>query len=191
MGTSIRWRNRERLPPAGLPAGLQRLLLEQGSLLRRLKRLCRGPVAVRLIAQRWKRPAADQRAGLELRAGERVLVREVILECAGVPWVYARSIIPARTLRGPLSSFSKQMATRPLGSVLFGQPRSSRGALELARLTRSSTLHTSVRRTIGYDPEELWARRSLFRVRGRPLVIVEVFLPPLTSRVLEAGAGEE
>ena len=30
------------------------------------------------------------------------LVREVVLECMGQPWVYARSILPARSLEAAL-----------------------------------------------------------------------------------------
>lgn len=109
------------------------------------------------------------------------LVREVFLECDGTPWVFARTVVPPRTLRGPARRLA-HLGERSLGAVLFADPRVTRGEVELARLTPGERLHGRVREHAGRDPGEVWARRSRFDIRGRPLLVTEVFLPALLER---------
>lgn len=103
---------------------------------------------------------------------ELCLVREVILCGYNQPWVFARSLLPLRSLTGPLRHLRKQ-GTRPLGAFLFSQPHLQRSPIALARI---SSHHS-------YLPEGLlngqvvWGRRSIFSLHRRPLLVSEVFLP--------------
>ena len=60
----------------------------------------------------------------------RALVREVQLLCNGVPWVYARTVIPRRTLSGRQSRLA-HIKSRSLGAMLFADPSMRRGELQL------------------------------------------------------------
>jgi chorismate--pyruvate lyase len=127
---------------------------------------------VRLLGQGWRRPLPAEHRALGLEGMRRALVREVLLECAGEPWVFARSVIPAASLAGELRHL-RRFGERSLGALLFSTQGVQRGEFEVARLAPGDPLlaaHAGVAGTA-------WARRSLFRLRGRPLLVQEVFLP--------------
>jgi chorismate lyase len=146
-------------------------LLDEGSLTARLSQASGNRLRVQVLSQCWQRPLPSERRALGLGLAERALVREVALECAGEPWVYARSILPLRTLRGELRHL-RRFGSRSLGALLFSSRGLSREPFELARVPPS---HPWLRATPGAGA--VWARRSLFRLRGRPLLVQEMFLP--------------
>jgi chorismate lyase len=106
------------------------------------------------------------------------LIREVLLHCAGVPWVYARTIIPRATLTGEERRLAR-LRTRSLGAVLFADASTRRDETEIARLTPDDRLYQSAARACDDLPPVLWARRALFRLHDKPLLVNEIFLPPL------------
>ena len=95
-----------------------------------------------------------------------VLVREVRLLGCGQTWVHARSLIPATTLTGRHRKLA-HLGNRPLGEVLFSDPGMQRGDIETARVPLYSA------------DSRAWARRSVFMLDHKPLLVSEVFLPPL------------
>ena len=64
---------------------------------------------------------------------ERAIIRQVQLMCADHPWIYARTVIPATSLRGKLQRLA-HLGNRPLGAMLFADPGMQRGVVELARI---------------------------------------------------------
>ncbi|MGM0476712.1 MAG: chorismate--pyruvate lyase family protein [Pseudomonadota bacterium] len=153
-----------------LPLSLTPFLLETGSLTRRMERACGEPLQVRVLEQSWRRPRADEVRALALAEGRWGLVRCVRLSCGADSWVYARSVIPPETLGGRLRRLA-HLGERPLGAALFAEPAMSRGPLELARLEPGMALHTDA----GGGEGVRWARRSVFRLAGAPLLVCEVF----------------
>lgn len=161
---------------ATVPARLRPWLNEPGSLTRRLRYMAGGAFTVRVCTERWGRPWLDERRRLGLTPRRRAWLREVVLGCGEQPWIVARSVMPEPTLGGPLRRL-RGLGARPLGSVLFGHYAVVRGPIEVARLDDGDAL--AVRAAgLGGQPGE-WARRSVFRIGGRPLLVTEVFLPPL------------
>src|SRR3569623_326012 len=110
-------------------------VLVSGSLTHGLGLRCRCGEAFRVAVRRqcWERPAADERRVLELRPAERALIREVHLLCGDAPSVFARTVMPVRSLRGRRRRHMP-LGDPPLGAALIDAPHLSRGALELARL---------------------------------------------------------
>ena len=164
--------------PTWYPAGIVRLprqqaelLRETGSFTRALARLCGESPRVRLLDQGWGRPRVEEIRALALAEGRRTLIRRVELVCGPAP-VFARTIIPPGTLaaRPGLA----RMGRRALGAALFADPAVERGRLEVARLEPGMALHAEA----GGGEGPRWARRSLFRVGGKALLVCEV-LPPL------------
>ncbi len=155
------------------------------SLTSRLKAHCQGRFAVQILTQHWgrARPAEAQALGLSLR--ERVLVREVLLKGNDQPWVWARSILPERSLRGPLRHL-RWFDDRPLGGWLFRQPGLQRDPLEITRLSAGDRRLPLFLRDTG---QTLWGRRSVFRVHGKAMLVGEVFLPDFVDslEVVERG----
>lgn len=169
---STRWRSYRRVPSIRLPRPWRHWLLEKGSLTQRLIDASDGDFRVELVFQGWSHPRRSEALALGIHPRQRVLIREVRLIGRGRTWVHARSIIPASTLTGPQRRL-RYLGERPLGAVLFRDPAMRRGPIETCLLPR----HLLTRR--------LWARRSVFYLDGKPLLVSEVFLPAL----LETDAG--
>ena len=172
------WRPRPLLPT--LPLGLRPWLVDPGSLTARLVARC-GQFSVCVIGQRRGRAMVDERALFGLAAGEQLWVREVVLLADGVPVVYARSVLRACDLRLAWRLF-RGIGGRSLGSALFADPRIRRQPLKSAALRAGDArYHRAVALTRQAAPSRLWARRSLFRLRGRDLLVTEVFLPAVLA----------
>ncbi len=164
-----------RRPPGGL---LGQWLLDTRSLTDRVRACCRGRFSVRLISQGWAAPRLDEAQALALSARERALVREVQLLCGTEPWVFARTVIPVRTLTGPQRRLAC-LGAKPLGAFLFADPALRRGPVELACIRPATAIYRSAMAGLSLQPGELWARRSLFWLGGKPLLVCEIFLPAL------------
>ena len=167
-----RWRTWKRWNRQELTPALRRWLLDEGSLTARLIDASGGDFRVRVLAQSWRRPFADEARALGMRHAERALVREVALECHGKPWVFARSIVPVATLRGDLRHL-RRFGARSLGALLFATKGTVREVFEVARIApEDSVLPEELR-----PAEATWARRSVFRLGDRALLVQEIFLP--------------
>jgi chorismate--pyruvate lyase len=102
-----------------------------------------------------------------------MLIRQVVLSGQATPWIFARSAIPLSTLTGRQSSL-RDIDSQPLGAVLFNDSSMTRAPVQIARQTASSF---SVPSTVCPQEEILWARRSVFLLENKPLLVAEIFLP--------------
>lgn len=166
------WKHWRRFDSMQLPPATRHWLLDEGSLTARLQAACGDRVRVRVLRQAWQRPRASERRALGLGAHELALVREVLLECAGEPWVFARSIMPAATLRGRLRHL-RRFGERSLGALLFASRGLRREPFEVALVRPGHGILPAA----PADGAAVWGRRSVFRVHGAPLLVAEFFLP--------------
>ena len=171
-----RWKQYGCLQRTSIPPGLYGWLLDTASLTARLQHLCPGRFSVELLSQGRSRPRRDEARVLGMRNGERALVRQVRLLCGDQPWIFARTVIPVTSLRGRLQRLA-HLGTRPLGAMLFADPAMRRGNVELARITPGQPLFSEAVRDSRQRPEEIWGRRSVFRIAALPLLVSEIFLP--------------
>lgn len=175
-----RWAAWSQLRHLQMPAGMATWLRDRDSLTARLKGVTQGDFRVRLLRQSWGRPLASEQQLLGMRRGEIAIVREVELICCGVPWVFARTLIPARSLSGAARRLTL-LGERPLGEVLFADPQAQRGVTQMAVLDRRHPLYVAAMG--GEVPaRRIWGRRSLFHLSGQPLLVNELFLPELPLR---------
>jgi chorismate--pyruvate lyase len=158
------WRWRSDRPDAATLAWLR----DPGSLTARLRQLAGGQLQVRVTRLAWLPPTLAERLALGIPAGEWALVREVVLEGRGEPWVVARSVIPRHTLTGANRRLAS-LGEKPLGAFLFRDPTLRREKIVLSRLARPAAGNP-------------WGRRSTFLLRGAPLTVAEYFLPALLAR---------
>ncbi|NVK41244.1 MAG: chorismate lyase [Oceanospirillaceae bacterium] len=149
------------------PAPWRSWLLDNGSLTQRLVSASRGRFHVEVLRQGFYRPSRSEALALGLPPRRLALIREVQLCGNGQPWVYARSVFPVSTLSGAERRLA-DIGNRPLGSVLFRDPSMQRDPLQIGELQLA-------------DGTRLWARRSVFHLSGKPLLVCEVFLPALES----------
>jgi len=131
---------------------------------------------VQVLQQGWGAPLLSERRVLDMPEGERAVIREVRLLCGNTPWVFARTVIPVRTLRGRERRLV-HVGSKSLGAALFANPHLSRGEMEIARLTQNDLLFDHALAAGAVD--EVWGRRSCFMLRGKRLLVSEFFLPAL------------
>ncbi|WP_193163239.1 chorismate--pyruvate lyase family protein [Microbulbifer hainanensis] len=169
-------------PPASLLPWLQ----HPGSLTAALKHLSGNQFQVRLLSQRWQQPSLEERRALDLRDRSRALVREVLLCGRGQPWVYARSVLPLRSLQGK-SRYLRSLDERPLGELLFSEPDIRRGPIALNRLRRNPSCKLEA---LAGEGDSAWGRRSTFWLRDKPLLVAETFLGAFHPEAAPYGRGE-
>ncbi|WP_067868026.1 chorismate--pyruvate lyase family protein [Neptuniibacter marinus] len=160
-----RWKSLRRPYQQVAPQQLRTWFTDHGSLTQRLIKLSKGDFRVEVVQQGWFRPTRSEAKALKMDYRQVALIREVQLIGNGQPWVFARSIIPAQTLSGAERQL-RVLGNRSLGSLLFSDPTMRRGRLQICRLSLNST-------------EKVWARRSVFFLSKKPLLVSEVFLPQL------------
>lgn len=173
-----KWRPARVQPRSWIPDLVRNWLLDEGSLTRLVIRNCPMQFRVRVLYQGWGRPQPSERRTLQMSIAGTSFIREVELYCGGRPWVFARTLIPAGTLRGGARRLA-YLHNRPLGAVLFADPRVLRGRLEVAELLPHHFLLRAATERLETVPDSLWGRRRLFYVDGKPLLVNEIFLPEL------------
>jgi chorismate lyase len=179
--SGLRWLRSTQLPPGAPDARLRDWLFDPTSLTRRVREACTGKFRVRVERQDWGRPRLDEYRALALRMPRRALIREVHLLCDERPWIFARTIIPASTLRGPQRRLLR-LGARPLGAVLFADPRMRRGPVEVAEIPLGHPLYAAAVHGLSSRPAAVWGRRSVFWMNDKPLLVAEIFLMPKTIR---------
>jgi chorismate--pyruvate lyase len=164
-----RWR--DRLPRGQVERRLASWLTEPGSLTARCQ-AASSHFRVRLLRFARAPALADEGAGRPT-----VRVREVLLECDGVPVIFAHTTLSTAP-GGRLSNWIARLGSRSLGSLLFAHPGFVRGAIEYCRL---DARHPLYRRVAAVAPTGavLWARRSHHRLGEQEVLVTEVFLPAI------------
>ena len=168
-----RWYLRHQLFNQSLNNNLLPWLFDTSSLTARMICLCDGKFSVKVISQRWQKIGADESAVMLLRGTSSALVRKVVLCCDKQPLVYARTVIPASTIQGAKRRYAN-MGNRPLGAMLFADRTMRREVVQVAKLPAGNEIYRYTK-----SQEEIWGRRSVFRVAEKPILVSEYFLPEL------------
>nr|WP_090333966.1 chorismate lyase [Nitrosomonas sp. Nm51] len=173
-------------PQAWLPAlsavspEIREWLQYRGSLTRRIQDRC-ARFYVEPVFQELARVYGDEWIKMKLRPYELALVREVYLYCCDKPVVFAHSIVPHKDLRGAWRTLHG-LGNRSLGSMLFTNPGVKRMPLEFKKVSSGHFLYDRAILHLTTDnPPHLWARRSLFTLRGQSILVTEVFLPDILN----------
>jgi len=164
------WRDK----PPSYPHPLHRWLTDRGSLTSRIIEHFPAFNLVRL-RQQMLPPYPDERRHLDFRHGELAMVREVLLRSGPNALVFAHSVVARNDLRGAWRGLSR-LGGRPLAEMLFRDPKVSRLPMEYHRIDRRHPLYRRAAEVATFSVSSLWARRSVFLKRGRPLLVTEVFL---------------
>ncbi|TNC87170.1 MAG: chorismate--pyruvate lyase [Thalassolituus sp.] len=159
------WSTRLHVLPSLIPRRWRAWLTDEGSLTARLSALSPGNFRVECQREGFSYATPTEQKELGLGPSERIWHREVILYLQDTAVVYARTAVPDRALRGPLSRL-RYLGNRSLGSFLFSQPDLQR---EFVRVSRCKANAAGLN----------WARRSVFRVNGCRLMVTEAFSPDL------------
>lgn len=170
--------DRRRLP--GLTTSQQAWLSDPGSLTRAVVARCRDRFRVELLRQARDRALPGECGLLAAGPPQATLVREVRLHCGDQAWVFARTLLPARSLRGPLFALTG-LGQRPLGEVLFSDPTTRRLRVEVARIMPRHHLFAAATDHLAVRPAAICGRRTLFDYRGERILVNELFLPGIPA----------
>lgn len=183
MPRHSRWYPRRQLPArCRPPRALHSWLDDSGSLTARLIARSGRQFHVDIVNQYIGLPAHDERQVLQMSRPSLALIREVVLCGRNQPWVFARSVLPLSSLTGELRHLRKQR-DRPLGAFLFSQPHLIRSPIAVTAFNPDDT-YVPAPLASAYP---LWGRRSVFSLRGKPLLVSEVFLPAFCDRLMPSG----
>lgn len=163
-----------------LPNGLGDWLLHPHSFMQRLRQKGALQPRVKLLRQSWQFPTMEEKRILGMKTRAYALIREVLIYSEGKKWMYARTVFPRKTLTGKQLCLAR-LKNRSLGSVLFKDPLLKRSPFDVACLSRDMLLHQYVSHTANIKVDTLWARRSVFTLHDKPLLLTEVFLPDIET----------
>ncbi len=116
----------------------------------------------------------------------RLPVREVLLECDGVPVIFAHSVLSSAR-SGCLGRWFSRLGSRSLGSLLFSHAGFERGQIEYVRIGRSHPLYRRVSELSGTTAPVYWGRRSRHALGRNSVMVIEVFLPAIRRLSLSSG----
>lgn len=162
-----------------IPEGSYAWLKDQGSLTKQVIAQCgRSGFRVQVVDQGLAYPWLSEAEALAIPAASLCWIRQVRLCCGSANWVYARSVIPLSSLKGGARRLSV-LGEKPLGQVLFSDPRTQRLRMQIAKLKPGQKLFKAASCGAASTIGSMWARRTVFEYDGKPLLVNEVFLPEL------------
>ena len=167
------WKN----SPLGTGRGLSKWVRDRGSLTERIMARC-GDFGVRHVANRYARVNRDEARRIGMNPKTFALVREVYLCCGDKPVVFAHSVAARASLKGPWRNLAA-LGQKSLGSAFLSNPRVKRDDLEFLPISKRHPLYAKSCRFMARRPTRLWARRSLFGLGRREILVTEVFLPEI------------
>lgn len=179
------WRaNVSALPDAIVSPILLNWLFENGSLTQKLKSHC-NEFSVKVLAkhQRFMTPceintmlAAEHKGSDADFAKQLVQVREVLLYCDDVPWVYAQTIMPLTDVPCSVEQLIV-LGEKPLGEIIFNQPGVKRSDIEVVYFEPDAQVCQLALQLNQSVEHGLCGRRSMFSLDGYSLLVAEIFLP--------------
>lgn len=185
------WKNVSAITGDYIPPSVSEWLRKPFVLSEALRRVCDN-FSVKISDQSVKSLYADEIAALKCFESELGYVRETYLGDTTNPLVYARVSMPVSTYEVYKTQL-ENLGSRPIGeTLLYKDPTYTRSEFEVKRLSQDDELlfdalvhHHFYRAVISKDASshELWARRSVFKLSGNPLLITEVFMPDIPKYV--------
>ena len=154
-----------------LPRAIITWLFDTESLTAKIRQLNPAGFSLALLRQNWGFPSQEECVALDITAGQRAVVREIHLCLDGEPWTYGRVVFPRRTLSDDLEHLH-QLGLNSLGDRIFQDPNLRRSAFQCCQLIN----------TVARQPN-LFARRSVFYLADKPLMVTEILLPNLLAHL--------
>jgi len=133
-------------------------LIEKGPITKRIK--SEESFKLNLIKDEISAVDDSEKKFLE-ESSDKIKVREVILMGNNIPRVYAKSLIPIRTIENGFSRLG-ELGTKPLGDILFEKEIFKKTNVVYAQFQDQDSI--------------FWGRKTKYIVKNMPLSVMEVFL---------------
>ncbi len=137
------------------------------SITEKAKHECQS-VRLELLDERW--------AHHDDRFSGDVFIREINMYCDEKLAWYARTKIPKKTYESRADKF-KSLHGQPIAKILYNDPEITREDFVYAYLTPAMPEYQWAIKNAREKPlpDYLWARKSVFRIEGEPLYLMEIF----------------
>ncbi|RLV60789.1 chorismate lyase [Parashewanella curva] len=173
FGEPISWSEQPRLPKC--TTNLTSWLLANGSLTEKLKACCQN-FEVKVLGEALLLPFAE-----EMPQQSKVWVREVLLCLDEIPWVFARTLIPAPLLEQTQVDF-KGLGTQPLGQLLYSHHQFIPGDIQVAESLPNGAI-SQLAQSLGQPCQHVWGRRRFFTYKNHQMTVSEFFLPHAVAQI--------
>ncbi len=172
----------QKHPGIAVPDYLHTWLFYPGSFMQRLRACGAQNPKVNVLRQQWLFPLLDEKLQLDIPPRTYALVREVLIFSEQKKWMFARTVFPRETLTGNERCLAR-LKSRSLGSVLFRDPNLQRSEFEIACVHSNTQWYEDITKNcnIRAGENDMWARRSLFVLQHKSLLLTEVFLPDMNQ----------
>lgn len=177
-----RWQTAAAWSRNKIPRYLAPYLLDKSSTTQWMCAAGIKPVKVAVLSQSWQTLVPSENLLLNLKNRTKALVREVEISSNHNLLMLARAVFPASTLKGKTKFIQRRLDDSPLGELLFQEPSLQRSDFELALLNLSICEYSFAKCYSKKIQEPIWARRSVFWFRQKPILLTEMFLPALVKR---------
>lgn len=162
------WSARNKRETFTVPVGWRKTLFDTGSLTAQLIAISDGDFSVQVLWQGWRKMSQQEALLLGCSGNEKIAwCRDVVLKVQGKPRVYARTCMPKSTLTGNECQL-KHWGSKSIGTYLFTHPHMRRGKMSAYRIPNN-------------DLSLSWARRSVFYLQQKPILVTEAFTQPLPT----------
>lgn len=155
---------------------LRHWLLYAGSMTARMKSVSKT-FRIELLTHRFQQPTLSEAHLLNLKPHQLASIREVVIHCDGLPWLYARAVIPRQVLTGRGRRLH-YLGTTPLGRMLFQELQLNRSEFSITQMRDPVFL-----RDWSDGKKPLWARRCQFHGLQAPILLYEIFLPAMENKI--------
>jgi chorismate--pyruvate lyase len=155
-------------------ARLRPWLIGNGWLTLRMKAVCNGSFALKLVDQ-WTGLLDSAHKSAMGSPDDAGLFQDVELFHGENIWVFERTVMPDSTLCA--HPWLAELGDSALGETLSALSSVKRSSYEYAWLPAEDALTARALRDAEVKPDGLWARRSRVSLRGAPLLMQEVFMP--------------
>ena len=164
------------------PRKWQEWLSDTGSLTQKIEKAIGQKLEVQVLRDCPQSLNSDESRYFRFKT-RRCRVREVLLCANNIPLVMAHSVIPTLSSCGSNHAVLR-LGKKPLGAVLFAKTRmhsKAKPPRDIARLDKGSALWKQCSKNYSGLSSPLWARRTLYQLKGRPILVNEIFLPALLN----------
>ncbi len=160
------WSGRNQRQYFTVPNEWRYTLFDTGSLTAQLIAISDGDFSVQVLWQGWRKLSFQEAKLLDCQQNQAIAwCRDVALKVKGKPRVYARTCMPKNSLTGHESQLMN-LGNKPLGAYLFNHPHMIRGDMSAYRIPSN-------------ELDLAWARRSVFYLNQKPILVTEAFTKPL------------
>ena len=152
------WISFEKMSILLVNENIKSWLIEKGPITKRIK--SKESFKLNLIKDEISAVNDSKKKFLE-ETSDNIKVREVILLGNNIPRVYAKSLIPIRTIENGFSRLG-ELGTKPLGDILFEKEIFKKTDVVYAQFQDKDSI--------------FWGRKTKYIVKNMPLSVMEVFL---------------